>query len=90
MYGGTITSKDISNVTPRPHDESTAQVYWSGGTMNTNSELSNQYADNTLMYRQMRFDPTIAFARMLTVAPLVQAGWSYEERPVRRSRKGFH
>lgn len=32
------------------------------------------------LFREMRYDPTIAFARMIMTAPLVSAGWSYEER----------
>lgn len=37
------------------------------------------YRRNYKLFREMRRDPTIAFARMLAVAPLVTAGWSYEE-----------
>jgi hypothetical protein len=55
------------------------QVYGQPGEM-TEPELDNRLQKNYKTYREMRFDPTIAFIRMLNVAPLVMAGWSYEEK----------
>src|SRR5580765_3496517 len=53
------------------------QVAGSSGT--SNAELGNLYSRHYRDYLMMRYDPTIAFGRMLCVAPLVCAGWSYEE-----------
>jgi len=41
------------------------------------NELHQLYTNNYKTYTEMRSDATIAFARMLTVAPLVNTGWSY-------------
>lgn len=50
-----------------------------GTTALSNAELANLYSKNYKTYLEMRSDPTIAFGRMLCVAPLVIAGWAYEE-----------
>lgn len=53
------------------------QLFASVGNV-VDGPLPNPNARNYLTYRKMRKDPTIAFARMLAVAPLAAAGWSYE------------
>lgn len=56
------------------------QVHGSYGEIYT-GELPNALQRNYATYREMRRDPTIAFVRMLSVAPLVTAGWGYEVKP---------
>ena len=43
-------------------------------------ELAQLWQKNYKTYEEMRLDATIAFARMLCVAPLVTTGWSYENK----------
>jgi hypothetical protein len=60
-------------------ERTTPQIYGEFGS-HANSELENRSQANYKTYREMRIDPTIAFARMLCVAPLVTVGWAYEEK----------
>ena len=60
-------------------ERTTPQIYGMIGIY-ADSELENRAQANYKTYREMRYDPTIAFARMLCVAPLVTVGWSYEEK----------
>jgi hypothetical protein len=60
-------------------ERTTPQIYGQFGTY-ANSELINRNQANYKTYREMRTDPTIAFARMLCVAPLVTVGWAYDEK----------
>lgn len=43
------------------------------------NQLYARYQQYYRTYMAMRSDPTIAFARMLCIAPLVNAGWDYNE-----------
>jgi hypothetical protein len=45
----------------------------------SDAQLQSTYEAFSATYKLMLSDPTIAFARMMTVAPLVMAGWSYDE-----------
>jgi hypothetical protein len=58
--------------------ERTGAQLWSSPGMLSDALLPNQNERKYKTYRQMREDPTIAFGRMLIVAPLVSAGWLYE------------
>lgn len=60
--------------------KSYAQVYASPGEL-TDEKLSNVRQRYFKKYREMKEDPTLAFARWLLIAPLVTAGWSYKARP---------
>lgn len=53
------------------------QIFASTGKL-ADAELTNRERKYYKTYREMSSHPTIAFARMLTVAPLVQAGWIYQ------------
>ncbi len=67
-------------IEPLPMKEHTRQqVYGQPGEL-TEPDLDNNLSKNYKTYREMRTHPTIAFVRMLNVAPLVMAGWSYEEK----------
>jgi hypothetical protein len=62
----------------KPYDRTMAQVHYEPGEL-SDAELTNQLLANYDTYRDMRYDPTIAFARMLVIAPMVMSEWSYEE-----------
>lgn len=61
-------------------ERTSPQVYAEPGPA-SDADLSPKLTANYKVYRDMRYDPTIAFVRMLTVSPLVLAGWSYEDEP---------
>ena len=71
-------------------ERTTAQIYAVPGTLyDTELRYLNQRHYET--YRRMRHDPTIAFARMLTVAPMMLAGWTYEaKKGAPTDAKEFH
>jgi hypothetical protein len=71
-----ITADDL----PKPVDRTTPQIFIAPGEM-SDALLPNKLRSYYKTYRQMRTDPTIAFARMLTVAPLTMAGWVYKDKP---------
>jgi hypothetical protein len=56
------------------------QVYVEPGEL-SEALLPNKLRKYYKSYREMRTDPTIAFARMLCIAPLIQAGWVYKDKP---------
>jgi len=69
-----------SNLIPVEMKEHTRQqVFGQPGEL-SEPNLDNKLLKNYKTYREMRYDATIAFIRMLNVAPLVMAGWSYEEK----------
>jgi len=66
---GRIRGSDESRTSP--------QIYSQPGIL-TDAELINLTQSKYRVYRNMRYDPTIAFARQLVTSPIVVAGWSYE------------
>lgn len=72
-YDGDATRKSGELVVER----TTPQVFTQPGTL-ANAELYDQMRRYYREYRAMRTDPTIAFARMMCIAPLINAGWSYK------------
>ena len=73
-----ITSSNPYDLTFGPDDERTGPQLYGNISALASNELWNVSQAYYNEYRAMRSDPTIAFARMLCVAPLVTAGWSYE------------
>ena len=84
MYSGTgIIAKNGKQQKMLPnfekHERSSAQLIGMVGGELSGWELDNRHQNKYVFYREMLNDPTIAFARMLCIAPLVTVGWSYEE-----------
>ena len=77
MYSGTVIPSALVDYEKK--ERTAAQLYGAYGEL-SDYELTNKYEHLYKTYRDMISDPTIAFARMLCVAPLVTAGWSYEEK----------
>lgn len=68
---------ETDNIQMPGKERTSAQVFHSPGKLG-DAVLTNVDKKQYKTYRLMRSDPTIAFARMLTVAPLVAAGWVYK------------
>lgn len=79
MYSGTAVTnrngKHLPNYEKR--ERTSAQLAGFAGEL-SGYELDNKWEANYKTYQEMLSDPTIAFARMLCVAPLTTVGWSYE------------
>ena len=58
-------------------EQTRPQIFY-GSTTLANDQLPSVDMYRYPKFREMRRDPTIALARMLTVAPLVLAGWQYD------------
>lgn len=77
MYSGTVSTPTLRDYEKK--ERTAAQLYGAHGEL-SDYELTNKWEHLYKTYKEMVSDPTIAFARMLCVAPLVTVGWSYEEK----------
>lgn len=82
MYSGTAITNQNGKQLPNyeKHERTSAQLIGLVGGTLSGYELDNRHQNKYATYQEMLSDPTIAFARMLCVAPLVTVGWSYEEK----------
>jgi hypothetical protein len=78
MSNGVVGATYPDEQEPLVVERTTPQVFIAPGNI-TGGQLINPDRQLYRTYRLMRKDPTIAFARMLCVAPLITAGWAYKQ-----------
>jgi hypothetical protein len=75
MEPGPVDQRDIDR---KYTSRTSPQIRGSYGPA-SQSELYTRWQRYHELYEEMNGDPTFAFAKMLSVAPLVTVGWTYEE-----------